>query len=313
MAACARCGGRTRWWRSWCRTCSLEFTQARAEVTCRAAALASGTTAPAEWQKFLDWAESLRFPEDALLRDSRRHMFAWLTRYVDRAIANDDLDEETLAEFDAVAGQLPVGEPVVRRARDRLQRARSFWLLRTTRRPPSLRSSLYLEPDEICHFEERARRIRQLASGPRTDFGTLTVTDRRILFVPQNAMGSAAQRPLTAIARVCRQGAAVWFETNRGRFEGHFYVNDPEWLAAVVDVAVQAVHRPWSDDRTPRAPSPELRRQVWVRDGGKCRHCGSTDDLEFDHIIPYSKGGATTLDNLQLLCLPCNRRKGARI
>jgi hypothetical protein len=49
--------------------------------------------------------------------------------------------------------------------------------------------------------------------------------------------------------------------------------------------------------------------KVWNRDGGKCVKCGAQENLEFDHIIPFSKGGATTYRNLQLLCKKCNLEK----
>jgi hypothetical protein len=63
-----------------------------------------------------------------------------------------------------------------------------------------------------------------------------------------------------------------------------------------------------------RARIPEgVRHAVWRRDEGKCVECGSDEKLEFDHIIPLSRGGANTERNLQLLCEPCNRRKGPRI
>lgn len=52
---------------------------------------------------------------------------------------------------------------------------------------------------------------------------------------------------------------------------------------------------------------------VWNRDGGRCVKCGSQNRLEFDHIIPVSKGGSNTERNLQLLCQQCNRSKGTYI
>lgn len=52
---------------------------------------------------------------------------------------------------------------------------------------------------------------------------------------------------------------------------------------------------------------------VWVRDDGKCVECGSREDLEFDHIIPFSKGGANTVDNIQILCKKCNLKKSDKI
>jgi 5-methylcytosine-specific restriction endonuclease McrA len=52
---------------------------------------------------------------------------------------------------------------------------------------------------------------------------------------------------------------------------------------------------------------------VWQRDGGKCRNCGSTKDLHFDHVIPRSWGGASTVENVQVLCRDCNLKKGASL
>lgn len=55
----------------------------------------------------------------------------------------------------------------------------------------------------------------------------------------------------------------------------------------------------------------EVRREVFRRDGGRCARCGSDELLQFDHVIPVALGGASTAENLQLLCAPCNRDKGA--
>jgi hypothetical protein len=63
-----------------------------------------------------------------------------------------------------------------------------------------------------------------------------------------------------------------------------------------------------------RPPVPiEIRRAVFERDGGRCVECRGNFDLQYDHVIPLSLGGATTLPNLQLLCADCNRRKGATL
>jgi Holliday junction DNA helicase RuvB len=56
-----------------------------------------------------------------------------------------------------------------------------------------------------------------------------------------------------------------------------------------------------------------VRREVWRRDGGKCARCGSRKNLEYDHIIPVSKGGSNTARNIELLCESCNRSKSASI
>ncbi|WP_350189562.1 HNH endonuclease signature motif containing protein [Gimesia sp.] len=65
-----------------------------------------------------------------------------------------------------------------------------------------------------------------------------------------------------------------------------------------------------SDDKNKdRYISKETRVAVWRRDLGKCVQCGSQEKLEYDHIIPVSKGGSNTERNIQLLCERCNRTK----
>jgi hypothetical protein len=56
-----------------------------------------------------------------------------------------------------------------------------------------------------------------------------------------------------------------------------------------------------------------IERIVWDRDGGKCVLCGSMNDIEFDHDIPFSLGGANTIGNIRLLCRNCNRKKSDSI
>jgi hypothetical protein len=58
-----------------------------------------------------------------------------------------------------------------------------------------------------------------------------------------------------------------------------------------------------------RYVSQTTKKIVYTRDGGKCQCCGSTLNLEYDHITPFSCGGSSEPSNIQLLCQPCNRSK----
>jgi 5-methylcytosine-specific restriction endonuclease McrA len=55
------------------------------------------------------------------------------------------------------------------------------------------------------------------------------------------------------------------------------------------------------------------RFNVFLRDKFQCQYCGSRDDLTFDHVIPRSKGGRTTWENVVAACAPCNLRKANRL
>ena len=52
------------------------------------------------------------------------------------------------------------------------------------------------------------------------------------------------------------------------------------------------------------------RRAVFARDSWTCQYCGSRSNLTVDHVIPRSKGGASSWENIVASCAPCNRRKG---
>ena len=92
--------------------------------------------------------------------------------------------------------------------------------------------------------------------------------------------------------------------------------------AAYLDAARELLED-WDTRESPQLPAtepelqrrrvtPDVRRRIIERDGFACQRCGAEDDLQVDHIIPISRSGTSDDDNLQVLCAPCNRSKGAK-
>lgn len=54
------------------------------------------------------------------------------------------------------------------------------------------------------------------------------------------------------------------------------------------------------------------RKNVFRRDHHRCQYCGDRDGLTLDHVMPKSRGGRDTWENLVTACVPCNNRKGSR-
>ncbi|MGZ6696092.1 MAG: HNH endonuclease [Solirubrobacteraceae bacterium] len=142
-----------------------------------------------------------------------------------------------------------------------------------------------------------------------------SVTWRRRAFAALQA--EQAMRPAGLFARGTR---TYWL------FEGRVYWEDEELDSADV-LALVRYHERRARRRLERAhgalagegasrrrPVPrELRQAVFARDGGRCAECGAAFDLQYDHVIPLALGGADTVENLQLLCAPCNQAKGAAL
>ena len=106
-------------------------------------------------------------------------------------------------------------------------------------------------------------------------------------------------------------------------FDGQFGPDEMRQLMAeyMGDLHKRMIEAAVADDRgrdAAVAERPEeipewVRAAVWRRDQGRCVVCLATSDLEFDHIIPRSKGGASTTRNVQVLCTRCNQKKSAQV
>lgn len=89
-----------------------------------------------------------------------------------------------------------------------------------------------------------------------------------------------------------------------------------DWIRAVnFEIQVPRVIRLLQYDRIPKQQLHLSRRNVLARDGHMCQYCGRhlpTHQLSLDHVVPRSRGGQTTWENVVCACLPCNVRKGGR-
>lgn len=68
-------------------------------------------------------------------------------------------------------------------------------------------------------------------------------------------------------------------------------------------------------DRLPKSQVRLSRSNVYIRDGYQCQYCGikpERSQLNLDHVLPRSRGGKTSWDNVVCCCIACNLRKAAR-
>jgi 5-methylcytosine-specific restriction endonuclease McrA len=81
-----------------------------------------------------------------------------------------------------------------------------------------------------------------------------------------------------------------------------------------VEGEVETSTAPSQFEQRRRAIPTPVKLEVWKRDGGRCAQCGATNELHFDHILPFAKGGTSvTAENVQLLCARHNLQKSDKI
>lgn len=105
-----------------------------------------------------------------------------------------------------------------------------------------------------------------------------------------------------------------WREISELRAE--FKEPDQDWVRAVnFEIQVPRVIRLFSYERLPKQVIRFNRRNIFARDGNRCQYCGRrfpTCELSLDHVMPRSRGGETSWENIVCSCVKCNVRKGGR-
>jgi 5-methylcytosine-specific restriction endonuclease McrA len=98
--------------------------------------------------------------------------------------------------------------------------------------------------------------------------------------------------------------------------DSHERLADEDWIRGVsYEVQVPRVIRLLRYDRVPKLSMRFNRRTLLARDEHQCQYCGVTlppSQLSMDHVIPRSRGGLTSWENVVCSCIDCNTRKGGR-
>ncbi len=105
-----------------------------------------------------------------------------------------------------------------------------------------------------------------------------------------------------------------WREISELR--ANYKAPDDDWIQAVnFEIQVPRVIRLLSYERLPKQTVRFNRRNIFARDGNRCQYCGKrfpTSELSLDHVIPRSRNGDTSWENIVCSCVKCNVRKGGR-
>ena len=151
-----------------------------------------------------------------------------------------------------------------------------------------------------------------------TGYHTAGITDEQLLEAIYQAWERLGHQPNTRDLKNGEMGYGQTTYINRfGSWKGSIiafkeYVQNRQGNIKIAK-ASPVTHK------TSRTASKKLRAQIFERDQSTCQNCGANEEtkpgvkLVLDHIVPYSKGGETTYENLQVLCRRCNINKNNKI
>jgi hypothetical protein len=235
-----------------------------------------------------------------------RRLFAFVAQ-------DGEVTAEEEATLDWLQHEARVPDHEVREAKKRIQDIRRFAGYRAGRLPV-VQTSLILESGDVCHWHGDCEyHYKTPSQQPKVAPGTLILTGKKIIL---NSHVKSMTFSPSRVLDIRRHSGGVALDVEGRNGTGLYRLGDPDEFEAVLTGLVRK-HKYLAVESSSTAASRHIPRavktEVWSRDKGQCVNCGAAEYLEYDHIIPHSKGGASTVDNVQLLCRRCNLEKLDRI
>jgi Restriction endonuclease len=299
-----------------CAACQAEWNAALQRFRQAFYAAIQGTGIRGDgWANLQCLAQQARLPWGDALAAVRQESIQLLERQVAFAMADGEFSDQELTYFQGWQKALAVPDAQIQPLLERVRKLRQITTIRQGRLPRIDATALHLECDEICHLYMAATYHKATSRTVTPLNGDIVATNKKLRFLSANAGVEMDWRRIVAVSAQ-PNGFRLQLEIQKGN--GFYAVPDPTFAAAVIETLVRMHKRnliaPSDASGTPTRHIPQdVKMAVWQRDQGRCAECGSTSYLEFDHIIPFSKGGANTTNNIQLLCRDCNLKKGNRL
>jgi hypothetical protein len=273
-------------------------------------ALTDGRVLFQEWASLQQWLQQRHLSIDEATYFIQEDALSLLERLFARATEDGHLEENAEQSIRWFLRELRLTTAAPRI----VQQVEYLSKLRKIRQGqiPTIKPTIVLPTDELCYLETPTAYRKLNKSGPVNLPGRLIVTNKRIIFAAHSGGGEV---PLNKVLKVTWSPTGIFLELSRQANNGFYAVNQSQLVAEIILVTMRITSRQLvtSTGRDTRHIPQHVRAAVFQRDGARCVQCGAREYLELDHIIPLSKGGATSVNNLQILCRRCNSQKRDKI
>ena len=279
----------------------------------------------AVWDCLLRSATALSISETDLLQINNKCSIRLLEHVILDAKTDDQLSLEEEDVIRWVLNTFKLDQEWIQYAEEQMESLRIFEKINQGHLPSIHHDEVEADvmPGELIHFhcaDCTMERVRKLKSGPKIDEydGEFIITEKRFIFISWEDDRQETRTHNSLIRKVNNNdGFRIGLKNGSLIFR---LDEDVELAHKIFDMAIGLakgrIPRAIAEDdsyKPSRHISRDVRQKVWSEYGGKCCDCGCTQYLEYDHIIPFSKGGSNEFENIQLLCRRCNLKKSDKI
>ncbi|MBB6017552.1 TerD family protein [Deinococcus radiopugnans] len=321
--ACRHCGKRSSIFspvklnhEGLCRDCAHGAQQGLGRFRTRfLAACADGIMEDHEWQDLQQTIFREGLDAKAALDFVRTDALRLMERTLTLAYSDGIITAQEESDFAALAQLLRIPAGLLAPLQTELQDLRAATRIREGHLP-TVQTTVLLDAGEVAHLEVPATFRHVTATRSRDIVGRVVVTNRQLYFIGTAGEGGWNVQ-YSKILRIEERPDGVNLELSVKKGSGSYHhVSRPLLLSATLDALVRLHKRLLlmpQTERASRSIPQHVKIAVFHRDQGKCVQCGDNNYLEYDHVIPHSLGGASTENNLQLLCRRCNLQKSNKI
>jgi hypothetical protein len=265
-----------------------------------------------EQRELLRWKQALALSDDQANAIIRTEALALYNQWFASVIQDGIITEEEEAGLTWLQEWAGIRKIDIEHHLQRMQKVKRLALYREGKLP-SVRTRRILEGGETCHWESPCTFMYQTRTRSVRATGDLMVTSKHLFFI--SPAKNVTFRP-SRILDIIKYANCLEISVSAAQGSGQYHVPDTEELEAILAGVVRKhkflLSESYSSAKSRHIPD-DVKREVWDRDNGRCVRCSAVDYLEFDHIIPHTRGGANSVKNVQLLCRKCNLSKSDRI
>lgn len=273
--------------------------------------LADGILEQSEIEKLNKFSHDHQLNQQTLMRQTQREIRNFFNYTLASILSDGGISVENELLIQNLCQYLHPEPQLLQQIEDAVKVAKKIDQIKKGNAPTLQTGEIIVKNSEFVYLHQKNVGIQHTKKEYIT--GELFVTSDRIILKANTAYEILISNIISI--ELYSEFIEIIAKTKKG--SGRYHIGkEANIVEAYINFTIKRFHRQLDFQQTSgntRHIPQNIKNAVWQKCQGKCVQCGSNSYLEFDHIIPFSKGGSNSENNIQILCRQCNLAKSNQI